>query len=137
MDFFRDEEEEYGINSKNDQSWQEEERKVEISVSNVTNPSILQPILLEPCNPLYTKYRETPRKQMVPLFKALRLSISFNDHLIKVEGDAQRPTEVPYKEPMYSHPRQEAYRIIFLEALLECHQEEEVSKYNTYTKVHY
>jgi len=101
VDFSTDEEEQYPVTREDDKARDKESHKTREVVINKTLSfcSVSNgPVVLRSSDSDDKGRRKPPRKQMIPLLEPLRLSISSDDHLIKVEGDTKRPTPIRDEE---------------------------------------
>jgi len=101
VDFSSDEEEKDSVGGDNEEPGNEESQETgqvvsdpALSTITVGNGSILD----SRSDTNAESQRKSPAEEMVPLFEELRLSVSSHDHLIEVEGDAERPAKVGNEE---------------------------------------
>lgn len=99
VNFTTDEEEENSIGRNDDQAGQEKAKKSKKSWRNVAHFSHIS-VGQRGSSSNTHKSREHPGEQMIPFLKELGLTITPNDHLIKVEGDTEGPAEISQEEVM-------------------------------------
>ena len=73
---------------------------------------------------------------MEVLFQVLCLSVTSHNHLVEVEGDAERPQEVGDKVVVDKDSDSDAQSLIIVYIGLKCNQEGCKPDDNTYTEVH-
>jgi len=98
VDFTTDEEEEDTVGRDDDQTRDEEAEEAE---EIADDPALGVARTRTDCAIRFGRTSDndedrwkSPREDVVPLLEQLRLAISSHDHLVEVEGDTERPTEV-------------------------------------------
>jgi len=101
VDLSSDEEEEDSVGRDDQQSRDEEGQESRqivddpaLSLSSVRDGAVI----LSRSHTNAKAQRKSPRAKMIPFLEELGLSISSDDHLIEVEGDAERPAKVGNEE---------------------------------------
>jgi len=104
VDLSSDEEEEDSIGGDDEESRDEESQETGQVVSDPALSTITVcdgSVLHSRADTNAESQRKSPTEEMVPLLEELRLSVSSHDHLVEVEGDAERPAEVSNEEEVH------------------------------------
>jgi len=100
VNFRSDEKEENGVGGSEDEARKEEGCEDENVIANVTS-SVCRTglsVLHHTGNNQYSNARSSPREQVVVLLQLASSRVTFNDHLVKVKGNAETPEEVGQQE---------------------------------------
>jgi len=121
VDFATDEEEQDTIAREDDKTGDKESHKAREIVINKTlsSRSVSDgPVVLRGSDSDDKGRWESPSKEMIPLLEPLRLSVSPDDHLIKVEGDTKGPTPVRDEEVVYQDGDRDTRAVVRRDSLL-------------------
>jgi len=99
MDLSCNEKEDDRVGTDHHQSWQKKCHEDGQLGVHVTHPSNV-PIFLSKSNTKAETEGNNPTDHVVPLLQSLSLSVSSDNHLIKIECDTETPAEIRQKKVM-------------------------------------
>jgi len=104
VDLTSDEEEQDSIGADDEEARNEERQEASQVVSDPALRCICRnnrAIFLSRSHTNNEACGQSPAKDVIVLLEELRFAVAAHDHLVEVEGDAEGPAKVGYKEKVY------------------------------------